>query len=126
MGHTPVQAGDTPGFIVNHAGRGYSTEALRIVSEGIADFATIDRIPVPALETFLSRPDIPDRLVMKVPTILETDDATVIVGFEMEMMILPKLSGVHVPRLYAVGDFARTPYLVMEEVKESLELPVPD
>jgi 3-hydroxybutyryl-CoA dehydrogenase len=44
MGHTPVQAQDTPGFIVNHAGRGYSTEALRIVGEGIADFATIDRI----------------------------------------------------------------------------------
>jgi 3-hydroxybutyryl-CoA dehydrogenase len=44
MGHTPVQAQDTPGFIVNHAGRGYGTEALRIVSEGIADFATIDRI----------------------------------------------------------------------------------
>lgn len=44
MGHTPVQAGDTPGFIVNHAGRGYGTEALRIVSEGVADFATIDRI----------------------------------------------------------------------------------
>ena len=44
MGHTPVQAQDTPGFIVNHAGRAYGTEALRIVSEGIADFATIDRI----------------------------------------------------------------------------------
>lgn len=44
MGHTPVQAKDTPGFIVNHAGRGYGTEALRIVSEGIADFATTDRI----------------------------------------------------------------------------------
>ncbi|HOV18846.1 MAG TPA: 3-hydroxyacyl-CoA dehydrogenase, partial [Ottowia sp.] len=44
MGHTPVQAGDTPGFIVNHAGRGYGTEALRIVGEGVADFATIDRI----------------------------------------------------------------------------------
>jgi 3-hydroxybutyryl-CoA dehydrogenase len=44
MGHTPVQAQDTPGFIVNHAGRGYNTEALRIVSEGITDFATIDRI----------------------------------------------------------------------------------
>ncbi|NDP62209.1 3-hydroxyacyl-CoA dehydrogenase [Polaromonas sp.] len=43
-GHTPVHAQDTPGFIVNHAGRGYGTEALRIVSEGIADFATIDRI----------------------------------------------------------------------------------
>lgn len=44
MGHKPVVAQDTPGFIVNHAGRGYGTEALRIVSEGIADFATIDRI----------------------------------------------------------------------------------
>jgi 3-hydroxybutyryl-CoA dehydrogenase len=44
MGHKAVNAQDTPGFIVNHAGRGYGTEALRIVSEGIADFATIDRI----------------------------------------------------------------------------------
>ncbi|RYX98214.1 MAG: 3-hydroxyacyl-CoA dehydrogenase [Comamonadaceae bacterium] len=44
MGHTPVRAQDTPGFIVNHAGRGYNTEALRIASEGIADYATIDRI----------------------------------------------------------------------------------
>jgi 3-hydroxybutyryl-CoA dehydrogenase len=44
MGHTPVLAQDTPGFIVNHAGRGLGTEALRIVSEGIADFATVDKI----------------------------------------------------------------------------------
>lgn len=44
MGHAPVQAQDTPGFIVNHAGRAYGTEALRLVSEGVADFATVDRI----------------------------------------------------------------------------------
>ena len=44
MGHTPVRAQDTPGFIVNHAGRAYGTEALRIVSEGVTDFATVDRI----------------------------------------------------------------------------------
>ena len=44
MGHQAVLAQDTPGFIVNHAGRGYGTEALRIVSEGVADFVTIDRI----------------------------------------------------------------------------------
>ena len=44
MGHFPVRASDTPGFVVNHAGRGYGTEALRIASEGIADFADIDRI----------------------------------------------------------------------------------
>jgi 3-hydroxybutyryl-CoA dehydrogenase len=44
MGHKAVQAQDTPGFIVNHAGRGYGTEALRVVGEGVADFATVDRI----------------------------------------------------------------------------------
>jgi 3-hydroxybutyryl-CoA dehydrogenase len=44
MGHTPVTASDTPGFIVNHAGRGYGTEALRIIGEGVSDFATIDAI----------------------------------------------------------------------------------
>jgi 3-hydroxybutyryl-CoA dehydrogenase len=44
MGHSAVQAKDTPGFIVNHAGRGYGTEALRIVSEGVCDFDTVDRI----------------------------------------------------------------------------------
>ncbi len=44
MGHQSVMAQDTPGFIVNHAGRGYGTEALRIVSEGVADFAAVDRI----------------------------------------------------------------------------------
>ena len=44
LGHTPVRAKDTPGFIVNHAGRAYGTEALRILDEGIADPPTIDRI----------------------------------------------------------------------------------
>lgn len=43
-GHTPVSAQDTPGFIVNHAGRGYGTEALRVAGERVADFATLDRI----------------------------------------------------------------------------------
>jgi 3-hydroxybutyryl-CoA dehydrogenase len=43
-GHEPVRAKDTPGFIVNHAGRGYGTEALRILGEGIAEFHEIDRI----------------------------------------------------------------------------------
>ncbi len=44
FGHTPVRAKDTPGFIVNHAGRGYGTEALRIVGEGICDFVDVDRV----------------------------------------------------------------------------------
>src|SRR5262249_20652731 len=44
MGHTPVHAKDTPGFIVNHAGRGYGTEALRILAENAAEFHVVDRI----------------------------------------------------------------------------------
>ena len=41
-GHEPVRAKDTPGFLVNHAGRGLNTEGVRIVSEGITDFAGVD------------------------------------------------------------------------------------
>ena len=48
FGHTPVGCKDTPGFIVNHAGRGFIPEALRVLAEGVADFATIDRILVDA------------------------------------------------------------------------------
>ncbi|MES2263908.1 MAG: 3-hydroxyacyl-CoA dehydrogenase [Pseudomonadota bacterium] len=44
IGHTPVRASDTPGFIVNHAGRGYLTEALKIVQESVAGFAQVDAI----------------------------------------------------------------------------------
>lgn len=44
MGHTPVRAKDTPGFIVNHAGRGYVTEALRLLGENVAEFHEIDGI----------------------------------------------------------------------------------
>jgi 3-hydroxybutyryl-CoA dehydrogenase len=44
MGHTAVRAKDTPGFIVNHAGRGFVTEALRVLGEGVADFREVDRI----------------------------------------------------------------------------------
>jgi len=44
MGHVPVRAQDTPGFIVNHAGRGYGTEALQILREGVAEFHQVDRV----------------------------------------------------------------------------------
>ncbi len=44
MGHAPVRAKDTPGFIVNHAGRGYVTEALCLLGENVAGFYEIDRI----------------------------------------------------------------------------------
>ncbi len=44
VGHTPVVVRDSPGFLVNHAGRAYATEALRLLDEGIAAPAALDRI----------------------------------------------------------------------------------
>lgn len=44
FGHTGVRAQDTPGFIVNHAGRAYSTEGLKILEERVAEPHDIDRI----------------------------------------------------------------------------------
>lgn len=44
LGHKSVRAKDFPGFIVNHAGRGYGTEALRILGEDIAPVSVIDEV----------------------------------------------------------------------------------
>ena len=38
----PVIATDTPGFVVNHAGRAYGPEALRIMAQGIASPREVD------------------------------------------------------------------------------------
>ena len=43
-GHTALITTDTPGFLINHLGRGYGPEASRIVVEGAADPIDIDRI----------------------------------------------------------------------------------
>jgi 3-hydroxybutyryl-CoA dehydrogenase len=40
----PVVCKDTPGFIVNRVARPFYGEALRLLGEGVADVATIDRI----------------------------------------------------------------------------------
>jgi nucleotide-binding universal stress UspA family protein len=73
----------------------------------------------------------PGALVMKIPVLAEGEDVSAIVGFEVEQMILPRLTGPHVPHFLAAGDFTQTPYLVMEKVQgDSLrglldELPLP-
>ncbi len=64
----------------------------------------------------VTRPDIDGPLLMKVPRTRDNDDPTAIVGFEVEQMILPRLTGVHVPRFYAAGDFIEQPYIVMERL----------
>jgi 3-hydroxybutyryl-CoA dehydrogenase len=42
IGKHPVVAADTPGFVVNHAGRAYGPEALRIIAQGIASPQEVD------------------------------------------------------------------------------------
>ncbi len=44
MGRTPVTVKDAPGFLVNHGGRAYTTEAMRILHERAAGPAQIDAI----------------------------------------------------------------------------------
>ena len=55
-------------------------------------------------------------MVMKIPRMAVGDGAETIVSFEVELQIMQALDGPHVPRLVAVGDLERQPYLVMEYV----------
>ena len=82
----------------------------------------------------VTRPDIDFPILMKLPRILEGRDPAAIVGFEMERMILPRISGVHVPRFVAAGDINLQPYVVMERMTgpslhaklDHLPLPYPE
>jgi 3-hydroxybutyryl-CoA dehydrogenase len=44
MGRTPIRAKDSPGFVANRLARPFSLESLRILGDGVADAATIDRV----------------------------------------------------------------------------------
>src|SRR3569832_2973331 len=61
-------------------------------------------------------PGIEVPLLMKVPRVSEGADPAAIVSFEMEMMILPRLAGPHVPHCYSTGDFAHQAYVVIARI----------
>ena len=56
-------------------------------------------------------------MAMKIPRMTAGDGAETIVSFEVELMIMPSLTGAHVPRFVAAGDLSRLPYLVMEYIE---------
>jgi serine/threonine protein kinase len=61
-------------------------------------------------------------IIMKVPRVGPGESGEGLINFETESMVLPALSGPHVPRFVAVGALAKTPYLVTEWIDgESLE-----
>jgi serine/threonine protein kinase len=72
----------------------------------------------------VSRKDAAMPLVMKVPNLAEGEDQAAIVGFEMEQLIMPRLSGLHVPQFVAAGDFGAQPYIVMEQIPGKTLLPL--
>jgi len=88
-----------------------------IVSGAVIDGFTIgERIHSGGMATLWSvtHPGIDVPLLMKVPLTSEGEDPAAIVSFEMEQMILPRLSGPHVPLCFGTGDFGRQAYVVME------------
>jgi eukaryotic-like serine/threonine-protein kinase len=72
----------------------------------------------------VTHPDHQLPMVMKVPTILDGYDGPTIVGFEVEQMIMPRLSGPHVPKVIATGGFDVMPYIVTEMIDGGSFLPV--
>ena len=67
----------------------------------------------------VTHPDHTVPMLMKVPNLAHDEDPATIVGFEMEQLIMPRISGPHVPRFIASGDFSAQPYLVYERVAGS-------
>jgi eukaryotic-like serine/threonine-protein kinase len=98
---------------------GDSARARREPGEVLEGFTLHKQLHAGGMATLwqVSHADHPDTpLLMKLPKLAEGEDAAAIVSFEMESMILPRLSGPHVPKVFGVGDFARTPFVVMEHI----------
>jgi len=64
-----------------------------------------------------TRPGTDEPLAIKIPRLTAFEDPAAIVSCEVEQMILPTLSGPHVPRFVAAGDLSVRPYIVMEYLK---------
>src|SRR6201997_3304048 len=79
----------------------------------------------------VTRSDISVPLLMKIPRVSEGEDPAAIISFEMEQMILPRLSGPHIPACFGTGDFAKQAYVVIEQIpgttlyKRLPDLPLP-
>ncbi len=55
-------------------------------------------------------------MIMKIPILDYGEGPGAIVGFEVEQMILPRLSGPHAPTFVAAAGFDAQPYIVMERI----------
>jgi eukaryotic-like serine/threonine-protein kinase len=83
----------------------------------IDDFRLLERLPSGGMASFwrVARDGDDRPMLMKIPLLRPGEDPLTIIGYEVEQMVLPRLTGPHVPRFIAAGDFER-PYIVMEFV----------
>lgn len=65
----------------------------------------------------VTRGDTPFPMLLKVPRFGAGDSASMMLAFETEAMILPRLSGPHAPRFVAAGDVSSVPYIVTERIE---------
>src|SRR4029453_19623647 len=84
----------------------------------LADFRLEEKIHQGSMAQIwrVSHPDRPFPMAMKIPSWRDSADPAALVGFEVERLILPRLSGPHVPRFVASGEGPPHPYLVMEGI----------
>jgi len=93
-------------------------DVQRLKAGEVVDGFTLERPLDPGgMASFwrVSRPGSDMPMLMKIPLMRRGEDPITIVGFEVEQMILARLTGPHVPRFVAAGDFEQ-PYIVMEHV----------
>lgn len=95
FGFTPEPGSEINGFrILETIHVGVKTALYRVAKQGI---------------------DLP--LIMKVPELAVGSHPDLYVEFEVEQMILPILSGPHVPRFIAKGNMGTKPYIVTEYIE---------
>lgn len=70
-----------------------------------------------AVDTLEEAAPPPFPLLMKMPRLGFGSHPGCLVGFEVEQMILGRVTGLHVPRLVASGSIEGTPWLVMERIE---------
>jgi len=83
----------------------------------IDGFHLVERLPSGGMASFwrVTRDQDSLPMLMKIPFLRPGESPLTIIGYEVEQMILPRLSGPHASRFVAGGDFER-PYIVMEFV----------
>jgi eukaryotic-like serine/threonine-protein kinase len=94
---------------------GFRLEA-RLHQGGMANLWRVSRVDGTGDSPDGANADGGMELIMKVPRIKGGEDPATIVGFEVEQMLMPQLSGPHVPRFIARGDWTRQAFIVMERI----------